>query len=124
MAQLRQDYQAFVARGSEIVVVGPEDARMFKYVWDKEAMPFVGVPDPEHTVAELYGQQVKLLKFGRMPALVVIDKQGQIRYRHYADSMSDIPPNAEILAVLDQLNLPDSGAAAIIPPPLSHAMKV
>ncbi|MBX7235253.1 MAG: redoxin domain-containing protein [Caldilineales bacterium] len=124
MAQLRQDYQAFIARGAEIVVVGPEDARMFNYVWDKEAMPFVGVPDPDHIVAELYSQQVKLLKFGRMPALVVIDKQGQIRYRHYANSMSDIPPNAEILAVLDQLNRPDGGAAAITPSHLSHAMSV
>jgi len=39
-----------------------------------------------------------------MPALIVIDKAGQIRYRHYGDSMRDIPANDEILSLLDQLN--------------------
>ncbi len=107
MAQLRQDYTKFTSKHAEIVVVGPEDRRTFTYVWNKERYPFVGLPDPTHTVADLYGQQVKLLKFGRMPSLVVIDKRGQIRYRHYADSMSDIPPNDEILAVLDELNRAD-----------------
>lgn len=107
MAQLRQDYARFTERQAEIVVIGPEDKRTFQYVWDKERYPFVGLPDPDHTVADLYGQQVKLLKLGRMPALVIIDKQGQIRYRHYADSMSDIPANDEILAVLDELNRSD-----------------
>lgn len=104
MAQLRQDYQQFTDREAEVVVVGPESAKMFDYYWSKEKMPFVGVPDPAHVAADLYSQQVKLLKFGRMPALVVIDKQGQIRYRHYGSAMSDIPPNDEILAVLDFLN--------------------
>lgn len=104
MAQLRQDSQEFATREAEVVIVGPENAQMFNYFWEKEPMPFVGIPDPDHTVADAYGQQVKLLKFGRMPALVVIDKQGQIRYRHYANAMSDIPPNSEVLAVLDQLN--------------------
>jgi peroxiredoxin len=65
---------------------------------------YVGLPDPEHQVADLYDQQVKLLKLGRMPALIIIDKSGQIRYRHYGDSMRDIPANDEILALLDQLN--------------------
>lgn len=55
-------------------------------------------------MADLYDQQVKLLKLGRMPALIIIDKSGQIRYRHYGDSMRDIPANDEILALLDQLN--------------------
>ena len=55
-------------------------------------------------VPELNGQQVKLLKLGRMPAVLLIDKVGQIRYRHYANSMRDIPPNDEILALLDQLD--------------------
>ena len=104
MAQLRQNYLEFVAREAEIVVVGPEDERTFARYWEKEALPYVGLPDPEHRVANLYGQQVKLLKLGRMPALLVIDKIGQIQYRHYANSMRDIPSNDQILALLDQLN--------------------
>ena len=104
MAQLRHDYLEFMAREAEVVVVGPEEKEAFTRYWHKEALPYVGLPDPEHRVADLYGQQVKLLKLGRMPALIVIDKAGQIRYRHYGDSMRDIPANDEILALLDQLN--------------------
>ncbi len=104
MAQLRQDYDQFVARDAEIVVVGPESHAAFKRHWEKHDLPFVGLADPQHTVAEQYGQQVNWLKMGRMPALVIVDKAGQAHYRHYGDSMSDIPRNSDVLAVLDKLN--------------------
>lgn len=104
MAQLRQDYLKFVAQEAEVVVVGPDDKSAFQRYWDKETLPFVGLPDPNHKVADLYGQEVKLLKFGRLPALVVVDKAGQICYRHYGHSMRDIPNNNEILNLLDELN--------------------
>lgn len=86
------------------MVVAPENERMLKDYWEREKFPFAGLADPTHAVARRYGQEVNLLKFGRMPALMVIDKSGQIRYKHYAGSIADIPPNAEILAVLDDLN--------------------
>ena len=104
MAQLRQDYQKFVDRGAEVVVVGPDGEKAFQNYWQKEGLPFVGLADPSHTVAQRYGQEVKLLRLGRMPALMVIDKAGQVRYAHYGGSMSDIPPNAEILGIVDELN--------------------
>ena len=104
MAQLRQGYQKFVDRDAEIVVVGPDGTRAFKDYWQKEELPFVGLADPTHTVAKRYGQEVKLLKWGRMPALMVVDKDGQVAYKHYGGSMSDIPPNPQILSILDGLN--------------------
>ena len=104
MAQLRQDYQKLIDRDAEVMVVGPDDQRAFEEYWRKENLPFVGLADPTHTVAKRYGQAVKLLKFGRMPAMMVIDKNGQVRHKHYGGSMADIPPNSEILAVLDELN--------------------
>mgnify|MGYP001813410223 CR=1 FL=1 len=104
MAQLRQDYQKFVELDAEIVVVGPDGAGAFKDYWQKEELPFVGLADPAHTVAKRYGQEVKLLKWGRMPALLVVDKDGQVAYKHYGGSMSDIPPNPQILSILDGLN--------------------
>jgi len=67
-------------------------------------MPFTGIPDPEHKIANLYGQKVNLLKLGRMPAMIVIDKRSKIRYQHYGESMSDIPEDEEVLALLDELN--------------------
>jgi peroxiredoxin len=104
MAQLRQDYEKFSARDAEVVAVGPDGERAFRDYWQKEELPFVGLADPSHAVARRYGQEVSLLKLGRMPALMVIDKTGQVRHKHYGGSMSDIPPNSEILAILDSIN--------------------
>lgn len=104
MAQLRRDYEKFVERGAEVVVVGPEDAESFAAYWAREKLPFVGLPDPKHRVLKLFGQQVKIFKLGRMPAQVLVDKQGVARYVHYGHSMSDIPENQELLALLDQEN--------------------
>lgn len=104
MAQLRQDYDQFVARGAEIVVVGPEGPAAFRDYWQREKLPFVGLPDPEHAVLKRYGQEVKLFKFGRMPAQVIVDRQGLARYVHYGHDMSDIPANEELLELLDELN--------------------
>ncbi len=104
MAQLRQDYDKYLARNTEVVVVGPEDADGFRDYWQKEKLPFIGLPDPEHKILKLYGQQVKIFKLGRMPAQVLIDKQGVARYVHYGDSMSDIPSNDELLALIDEFS--------------------
>jgi peroxiredoxin len=105
MAQLRRDYQQFLDRDAEVIAVGPEDAETFAKWWRGHRMPFIGIPDPAHAVAEgLYRQQSRLFKGGRMPALAVIDKSSRIRLMHYADSMSDIPKDREILSLLDTLN--------------------
>ena len=104
MAQLRQNYQKFIDRNAEIIAIGPEDTRNFAAFWNKENMPFPGIPDPEHSIADQYGQEVKLVKLGRMPAMLVIDKKGLIRYKHFGESMSDIPEDNEVLSVLDAIN--------------------
>ena len=106
MAQLRQDYQEFVKRGAKVVVVGPENADAFAAYFSKHDLPFIGLPDPKSSVLKLYGQEVNLFKLGRMPAQVIVDKAGIARFVHYGHSMSDIPENAEVLALLDQLNKP------------------
>ena len=104
MAQLRQDYEAFSAHEAEIIVVGPEDMDAFRRYWKKERLPFVGLPDPEHSVLKRYGQQIKLFKLGRMPAQVIVDKHGLARYVHYGHSMSDIPANDALMEILNNLN--------------------
>ena len=104
MAQLRQDYDEFVQRSAEILVVGPDDQAAFAAYWQREQLPFVGLPDPGHSVLKLYGQEVNLFKLGRMPAQVMVDKAGRARYIHYGHSMSDIPENQELLGLLDAMN--------------------
>ncbi len=100
---MRQDYSEFTRRGAEVIAVGPEGPDEFRRYWAEHRIPFVGLADPRHSVANTYGQEVNLLKLGRMPALIVVDGSGRIRYRHYASWMSDIPANSEVLGVLDRL---------------------
>lgn len=104
MAQLRQDYDKFVAQDTQILVVGPEDDKAFANYWQQHGLPFVGLPDPSHSVLKKYGQEVNLFKFGRMPAQVTIDKKGLARFVHYGHDAADIPTNNEILEVLQVLN--------------------
>lgn len=112
MAQLRQDVDQFVERDTAVVVIGPEDADKFASYFADNDLPFTGLPDPNHSVLKLYGQEIKLFKFGRMPAQVLVDKQGIARYVHYGESMSDIPQNEEILTLLIELNRETSMEAA------------
>jgi peroxiredoxin Q/BCP len=107
MAQLRQDYAQFVERDAEVIIVGPENAEAFAEYWTRENLPFVGLPDLSASVLKLYGQEVNLFKLGRMPAQIIIDKSGVARYVHYGKSMSDIPSNAELLSLLEQLGRED-----------------
>ena len=104
MAQLRDDYHLFTSRNAEILVVGPEKKDAFAQYFEENDLPFTGLPDPSHTVLKLFGQEVKLFKMGRMPAMLIVDPQGQIRFVHYGHEMSDIPPNEDVLAALDSIN--------------------
>ena len=104
MAQLRQDHNKFEAQDTVIVVVGPENAAAFQKYFQENDLPFIGLPDPEHSVLKLYGQEIKLFKFGRMPAMAVIDKGGVVRFVHYGHDMTDIPTNEDVLATLKKIN--------------------
>lgn len=100
---MRQDHERFVEREVVILVIGPEKAKKFESYFGRHRLPFAGLPDPKHRVLKLYGQEIKLFKFGRMPAQVLVDKEGIVRFIHYGDSMSDIPTNEELLSLVDEL---------------------
>ncbi len=111
MAQLRQDFAEFEKRQTVILVAGPEDAEGFKAYWSQHNLPFIGLPDPKASVLKLYGQEVNLFKLGRMPAQVIVDRQGIARYAHYGHSMADIPENSELFEILDELNITEGKTA-------------
>jgi peroxiredoxin Q/BCP len=104
LARLRDEYEKFTRRGAQILAIGPNPARVFQQYWKNENIPFIGLPDPDHSVARLYRQEVNLFKLGRMPLNCVIDAKGYVRFAHYGSSMSDIPTNDELLHVIDELN--------------------
>lgn len=90
-------------RDAAIIAVGPDGPTAFRLYWRAERLPFVGLPDPEHRVALLYRQEVSLFKLGRMPLVMVLDREGAIRHAHFGASMSDIPENRTLLSVIDRL---------------------
>jgi len=99
---LRQHYDEFRARGAEIVAIAPDGPRSLARYWEQHGMPFPGVPDPDHRIAERLGQEVKLLKLGRMPAVLVVDAEGIVRAAWYGESMRDIPSTEDVLRVLSE----------------------
>jgi peroxiredoxin len=103
MMQLHHDYNKFVEKDTEIVAIGPENAKSFQKYWEENGLKFYGIPDPKHSVLKLYGQKVNLFKLGRMPAQMLVDKEGVLRYVHYGHSMQDIPENSEIFDLIDSL---------------------
>jgi peroxiredoxin len=104
LARLRDEYEKFTNRNVLIVAVGPNASAAFKQYWQNEKIPFIGLPDPKHSVARMYKQEVNLFKLGRMPLNCIVDRRGYIRYAHYGNSMSDIPSNEELLQVIDELD--------------------
>lgn len=103
MAQLRQDYQKFADLNTEIIAVGPDGPKAYQRFWEAEKMPFIGLSDVGNQTAKLYYQEFNLLKFGWVPALFILDKNGLIRFAHYGKSMADIPENSDVLKILADL---------------------
>jgi len=100
---LRQDSDKLLKLDIEVLVVGLESADAFKKYWKKESFNFIGLPDPDHRVMNLYSQEVKILKLGRLPAQMLIDKFGILKYIYYGKSMADIPDISEIEKVLKDI---------------------
>ncbi len=100
MTQLRQNYQHITTLNTEVIVVGPEDKQTFLSYWEKEDLPFIGLPDPEHKVLKLYRQEVNIFKLGRMPAQMLVDMSGTLRYVHYGKSMADMPSIENSITVI------------------------
>lgn len=103
MMQLHQDYDKFLEKDTKIVVIGPENANKFKDYWEENNLKFYGIPDEKKSVLKLYEQKVNLFKLGRMPAQMLVDKEGGLRYIHYGHSMQDIPENSEMFELINKL---------------------
>ena len=102
--QLHQDFEKFAAKDTVIVAIGPENKLRFNAYWEAHNFSFYGIPDAQHRVLRLYGQEVKPMRLGRMPAQMLVDKTGVLRYVHYGQAMNDITSNEEILNLIDTLS--------------------
>jgi peroxiredoxin len=103
MAQLRRDFDGFLARRTAVIVITPERPDAVQTYWQREQMPMLGLADPDHAAANRYRQEVNMFGSGRLPAMFLIDRSGKIRQAHYATSPADIPSMQAILAAVDSL---------------------
>ena len=97
---MREDHGKFEARGAVIIATGRDDAAAFRERWAAEKYPFIGIPDPDHRIAKLFEQRWKILGLGRLPSVIVIDREGTLRSRHDGGQMWDIPANDDVLSLL------------------------
>ena len=82
-----------------ILVDSVENAQKMeqKYARNKYAIFY----DEDKKVSKMLNQQVKITKLGRMPGLLIVDKQGIVQYAYYGDSMKDIPENDVLFKELE-----------------------
>ena len=97
---MRDRYREFSELNTVILVVGPGQAADYRAHWQRDELPFTALPDPGGDVLGQYGQDVQLLKLGRMPAAFVIDQRGIIVLSRYGRSMADLPTADELLETL------------------------
>ena len=49
--------------------------------------------DRKHEVVRLLKQEVKIFKLGRLPAVLIVDVEGTIKWAYYGSDYRDIPSN-------------------------------
>ncbi len=103
MMQLHRDLAKFNALKINIVAVCPENYQSVVKFSEKTPLDFSLVADNKHVVADQYNQQVNWLKLGRMPAQIILDKNGTKVFQHYANSMADIVENDAVLDAIKTL---------------------
>ncbi len=114
-SRLLTNYQKFVDRDAEVVVVfpieTPDDSKRHrdfavgvknKLDTPPEKIPFPIVLDVELKAVDQLGIRKDLSK----PATYIIDKQGQVRFAYVGESLADRPSVKALLDQLDGLNKP------------------
>ena len=99
MAQLRHDYEKFQALNCEVIVNVPNGPIMIQRHRQEHNPPYPILTDKGSRVAALYFQ-VKIFFLVGTPTVFLVDRNGVIRYAHYARSPLDEPSSTEPLAVL------------------------
>lgn len=89
MLQLQEEVKKFDEKKIKLVVICPEKVEDVEKFAEKHNISFDLVSDPKHIIADKYGQQIKILKLGRMPAEILLDKDCKIITKHYGNNMAD-----------------------------------
>ena len=120
-ARLIADYNQFVERGVEVVVVYPvaaaaDVAHLDGFLANVRRLlndPNRKVPFPVWFDIELKAvDQLGIRKDLSKPATYIIDQTGQVRFAYVGAHLADRPSNQALLEQIDQLQIGQPGAAA------------
>jgi len=105
LASYARRFEEFERRGAQLAGISvdppPNNARMV----GKLLLPFPLLSDPEGELARLYGLW-NAQEGVAVPAVVVVDRSGEVRYLYSGSDFADRPRDEGIFATLDEL---DSG---------------
>ena len=59
---MKQDIKQFTDKKAKIVVIAPHETEKVMAYWEKENIPFAGIPDPDGKIGKLHGQEWNLIK--------------------------------------------------------------
>ena len=94
-------YEKFQALETEIIPILVDNLKNVQKLESKYAKgKFPILYDGKNRVAKKLNQEVKLLKLGRLPGMLIVDKQGIVQFAYYGDNMHDIPKNRDVLEIL------------------------
>lgn len=97
---MAREYPDLKRAGIEVMVLAPDRADALASYWHQHALPFRVASDPGGKTLRALGQEVRWSRLGRMPALVAVQKGGQIMATHYGTSMQDVGDTASFVARL------------------------
>lgn len=100
---MRQDYPKFQQRGAEVVAITADALVRGHEYFRTYSLPFPLLLDPRRAVYRQYGVHWRVLSLGQRPGLFIVDKQGIVRYAHVGKQQWNIPRNADVLKVLNDL---------------------
>lgn len=74
-----------------MLVISPDSATHVQKYWEDHHLNFRAIADPEGHLLKILGQEVNWLRFGRMPAMLTVNKSGHIVHQHLGRTMKDLP---------------------------------
>lgn len=104
LIRIANDLNKFKELDTEVYVITAdrfENARRLELVYLKGKFPIYF--DMDHEVVNLLKQDVKILHLGRLPAVLIVDKEGIVQYAYYGSSMVDIPSNRALIRTLNKI---------------------
>ena len=100
---MREDHPKFEALDAQIVAISAESTSAGERYLKKNPTPFPLIGDDDHQVFDTYDVISKMMSLGQRPALFVIDADGTVVYNQVGTQQFQIPPNEEILTILESL---------------------